>query len=84
MLIDRLYRMAVNAKVFRDLGRFVEAANCYETMLVISPSDARVGEEYVKLLMQLGKREFAAEVSERLKKLNKAPQGGKGSRYEVE
>ena len=84
MLIDRLYRMAVNAKVFRDLGRFVEAANCYETMLVISPGDARVGEEYVKLLMQLGKREFAAEVSERLKKLNKAPQGGKGSRYEVE
>lgn len=84
MLHDRLYRMAVNAKVFRDLGRLVEAAYCYETMMAIRPGDRRIGEEYVAILMQLGKRELALEVSNRLNELNDRPKGGKGSRYDVQ
>lgn len=82
MLLDRLYRMAVNAKVFRDLGKFPDAAHCYEIMLAINPDDARVGEEYVAMLNQLGKREFAAEVAGKLKERNRKPSAKKGSRYE--
>lgn len=84
MLLDRLYRMAINAKVFKDLGKLADAAHCYEMMLVISPEDVRVGEEYVKLLMQLGRRDFAMEVLRKLKEQNKKPEGGKNSRYDIE
>jgi hypothetical protein len=82
MLLDRLYRMAVNAKVFRDLGKFPDAAHCYEIMLAINPGDVRVGEEYVAMLNQLGKREFAAEVALRLKELNQKSSAKKESRYD--
>ena len=84
MLLDRLYRMGVNAKVFKNLGKFADAANCYEMMLVIRPDDERVGEEYVKLLDQLGKGALAAEISARLKERKKKRSGGKGSRYDVD
>ena len=84
MLLDRLYRMGVNAKVFKNLGKFADAANCYEMMLVIRPDDERVGEEYVKLLAQLGKGALAAEISARLKERKKKRSGGKGSRYDVD
>lgn len=84
MLLDRLYRMAVNAKVFKDLGKFSDAAYCYEMMLSIRPEDKRVGEEYVAILNQLGKRDLAAQVSEGLKNLNEKPSKGKGSRYDAE
>lgn len=84
MLLDRLYRMAVNAKVFRDLGKFSDAAYCYEMMLAIRPEDKRVGEEYVAILNQLDKRDLAAQVSEGLKNLNEKPSKGKGSRYDAE
>jgi hypothetical protein len=76
--------MAVNAKVFRDLGKFSDAAYCYEMMLSIRPEDKRVGEEYVAILNQLGKRDLAAQVSEGLKNLNEKPSKGKGSRYDAE
>ena len=84
MLLDRLYRMAVNAKVFKDLGKFADAAYCYEMMLAIRPEDKRVGEEYVKLLQQLGKRDFAETIQKKLKSLNNKSSEGKGSRYDVE
>lgn len=83
MLRERMYRMGVNAKVFRDFGKFADAANCYEIMLSIRPEDERIGEEYVALLNQLGKREFAAEVSKKLNERNKKPAKKKGSRYDV-
>lgn len=84
MLLDRLYRLAVNAKAFRDLGKFAEAAYCYETMIAIRPDDRRVGEEYITLLRQLGRNDLAASVAEKLNELNDKPKGGKGSRYDVQ
>ena len=83
MLRERLYRMGVNAKVFRDFGKFADAANCYEIMLAIRPDDKRVGEEYVALLKQLGKNEFAAEVAKKLKERDNKTTEKKGSRYDA-
>ena len=84
MLLDRLYRLAVNARAFKDLGRPADAAYCYETMIAINPSDIRVIEEYAALLQQLGKRNLAAEV---LRKVRELKSGGKkaegGQRYDI-
>ena len=84
MLLDRLYRLAVNARAFKDLGRPADAAYCYETMIAINPADIRVIEEYAALLQQLGKRNLAAEV---LRKVRELKSGGKkaegGQRYDI-
>ncbi len=84
MLLDRLYRLAVNARAFRDLGRPADAACCYETMIAINPADIRVIEEYAALLQQIGKSNLAAEV---LRKVNELKSGKKaaegGRRYDI-
>ena len=84
MLLDRLYRLAVNARAFKDLGRPADAAYCYETMIAINPADIRVIEEYAALLQQLGKRNLAAEVLRKVRELKaggKKPEGG--LRYDI-
>lgn len=65
MLLDRLYRLALNARVFMKVGNFKGAARCLETMIVIRPTDAAAIAQYADCLKLLGKRELAAEVRSR-------------------
>ncbi len=84
MLLDRLYTLAVNARAFKDLGRTVDAAYCYETMIAIRPTDIRVLEEYSALLMQLGKRDLAEKILAKTSEMKSGARPGGASRYSID
>ena len=69
MLLDRLYLMAVNAKAFMEVGNVAGAAQCYETMVAIRPTDIRVVEEYARCLQMLGRRALADRVMKKVKEM---------------
>jgi len=71
MLLDRLYLMAVNAKAFMEVGNIAGAAQCYETMVAIRPTDIRVVEEYARCLQMLGRRALADKVMEKVKEMKR-------------
>ena len=76
MLLDRLYVMAVNARAFKQVGNIAAAAQCYEAMVAVRPTDIQVVEEYAGCLAMLGKKDLAARVMEKAKEM-KADVDGK-------
>lgn len=64
-LRERLYTLALNARVFEKVGNFKGAANCYELMIVIAPRDAAAIMAYANCLNLMGKKELARQVYER-------------------
>ena len=71
MLLDRLDRLARNAGALIRMGNLAAAAKCYETMIVINPTDASAVFNYGICLKRLGKKEMSEQVLERAKELNK-------------
>ena len=69
MLLDRLYVMAVNARAFKQVGNIAAAAQCYEAMVAVRPTDIQVVEEYAGCLAMLGKKDLAARVMEKAKEM---------------
>ena len=59
MLLDRLYRLAVNAAAFEKVGNIAGAAKCYETMVSVRPTDIAALERYARCLRQLGRKDIA-------------------------
>lgn len=70
MLLERLYRLAVNARAFTKVGNLRGAAKCYETMIAIRPTDIPVLKAYAECLMALGQRPLAKKVLERAQALS--------------
>jgi tetratricopeptide (TPR) repeat protein len=71
MLLDRLDRLARNAGALIRMGNLAAAAKCYETMIVINPTDGAAVFNYGICLKRLGKKEMSEQVLERAKELNK-------------
>lgn len=71
MLLDRLDRLARNAGSLLRIGNVAAAAKCYETMVVINPSDASAVFNYGICLRRLGKKEMSNQVLERARELRK-------------
>ncbi len=71
MLLDRLDRLARNAGALIRMGNLAAAAKCYETMIVINPTDASAVCNYGICLKRLGKKEMSEQVLERAKELSK-------------
>ena len=71
MLLDRLDRLARNAGALIRMGNLAAAAKCYETMIVINPTDASAVFNYGICLKRLGKKEMSEQVLERAKELSK-------------
>lgn len=69
MLLERLYRLAVNARAFTKVGNLRGAAKCYETMIAIRPTDIPVLKAYAECLIALGQRPLAEKVLERAQTL---------------
>ena len=69
MLLERLYRLAVNARACREIGNFKTAAKCYETMVCINPLDTLAITEYANCLRSVGQFELADEAMKRVKEL---------------
>ncbi len=70
MLLERLYRLAVNARAFMKIGNIRGAAKCYETMIAIRPTDIPVLKAYAECLLALGQRPLAEKVLEHVRILS--------------
>jgi tetratricopeptide (TPR) repeat protein len=77
LLVERLERLAVNGKVFLQLGKAAMAARCYETMAQICPDDPKPVYNYGICLEKLGKKDVAARAFDRARALEK--KAGKGT-----
>lgn len=69
LLLERLYRLAVNARACREIGNMKTAAKCYETMICINPKDTLAISEYASCLRSVGQFELADEAMKRAEEL---------------
>lgn len=69
MMLERLYRLAVNAKAFLEVGNIKGAAKCYETMILVRPGDAAAMMQYARTMRMLGKLEIATKAEDRSRQL---------------
>ena len=71
MLLDRLDRLSRNAEALLAVGNVAAAAKCYETMVVINPTDASAVLKYGMSIRRLGKKEMSEQVLKRAGELRK-------------
>jgi hypothetical protein len=71
MLLDRLYRLAVNAHAFERVGNLKGAAKCYETMVSVRPKDSAAMMRYADCMRRLGQKEIADVAEKRARELMK-------------
>ena len=71
MLLDRLDRLSRNAEALLAVGNVVAAVKCYETMVVINPTDASAILKYGMILRRLGKKEMSDQALKRAGELRK-------------
>ena len=71
MLLDRLDRLYRNAGALLRVGNVAAAAKCFETMVVVNPTDSSAVMNYGMCLRRLGEKEMANQVFERARKLMK-------------
>ena len=71
MLLDRLDRLSRNAESLLAVGNVAAATKCYETMVVINPTDASAVLKYGMSLRRLGKKEMSDQVLKRAGELRK-------------
>ena len=71
MLLDRLDRLSRNAEALLAVGNVVAATKCYETMVVINPTDASAVLKYGMCLRRLGNKEMSDQVLKRAGELRK-------------
>ena len=71
MLLDRLDRLSRNAEALLAVGNIVAATKCYETMVVINPTDASTLLKYGMSLRRLGMKEMSDQVLKRVGELRK-------------
>jgi len=71
MLLDRLYRLAVNAHAFERVGNLKGAAKCYETMVSIRPRDSAALMRYSECMRQIGHKDIAEVAEKRARELMK-------------
>lgn len=69
MLLERLDRLGRNARGFLEVGKVLQAMKCYETMILINPSDAAAVRSFGLCLRKIGRGEVAARVLDRAKEL---------------
>lgn len=71
MMLERLYRLAVNAKAFQNVGNLKGAAKCYETMIAVRPKDAAALQAYADVMKVLGHPEIAAQAEKKAREVLK-------------
>lgn len=71
MLLDRLYRLAVNARTFERVGNFKAAAKCYETMVSVRPNDAAAMAKFGECMKMLGDKKIAEAALKKAEEMTK-------------
>ena len=69
MLLDRLYRLTVNARAFERVGNWKAAAKCYETLVSVRPSDAAAMTKFGECMQALGEKEISKKALEKGKEM---------------
>ena len=69
MLLERLDRLARNAKGFLEVGKVLPAMKCYETIILVNPKDATAVRNFGLCLRKIGKEDLAVKVLERAREL---------------
>lgn len=69
MMLERLFRLQVNATALEQVGNFKGAASCYEMMLLIRPKNAAALTRYADCMRMLGDVRFAEELKTKAKEL---------------
>jgi len=70
-VLERLDRLARNAKGFLEVGKVLQALKCYETMVLIKPDAANV-RAFGTCLKRIGKLDLAEKVLKRANELEEA------------
>ena len=69
MLLERIENLNRNARGFLSVGKVLPAMKCYETIVLIRPSDAAAVHNFGMCLKKIGKLDLAEKVLARAKKL---------------
>lgn len=69
MLLERLERLERNARGFLEVGKLIQAMKCYETMILIQPTNIAAVNNFGLCLKRIGKAEMAEQVLKRAKAL---------------
>ena len=72
MLLERIEVLNRNARGFLETGKIVQAMKCYETLVLIRPSDAAAIHNFGMCLKKIGKLDLAEKVLKRAEKLAEA------------
>ena len=70
-VLERLDRLARNARGFLEVGKALQALKCYETMVLVKP-DSRNVRHFGLCLRKIGRVDFAKKVLERAEQLRRA------------
>ena len=70
-VLERLDRLARNARGFLEVGKVLQAMKCYETMVLVKP-DARNVRSFGLCLKRIGKLDLAEKVLKRADELHRA------------
>lgn len=68
-VLERLDRLDRNARGFLEVGKILMALKCYETMVLIRPSDAAAVHNFGMCLKKIGKLDLAEKILARAKML---------------
>ena len=68
-VLERLDRLDRNARGFLEVGKILMALKCYETMVLIRPSDASAVHNFGMCLKKIGKLDLAEKILARAKTL---------------
>lgn len=68
-VLERLDRLNRNARAFLETGKILQAMKCFETMVLIRPTDAVAVHNFGMCLKKIGKTDLAEHILERAEML---------------
>lgn len=71
LLLERLNNLANTAQGFRENGKVLQAAKCYETIMMVNPNDASAIHNFGMCLKQIGRNDVAEQAFKRARELMK-------------
>ena len=75
MLLERIERLERNARGFLEVGKLLQAMKCFETIILIQPTNVAAVHNFGLCLKRLGKLDMAEQVLRRAEDLRRAADG---------
>ena len=75
LVLERLDRLNRNARAFLETGKILQAMKCFETMVLIRPTDAVAVHNFGMCLKKIGKTDLAKHILDRAEMLARRAEG---------